>query len=331
MAGSDRPVYQPPAEQLALFPDVSGNTLNGLGETKIRPPTPIFWHYGNDDLPHKALQDYYLKRYEEYPELQGFQHKFGGRGNARPSEPPNAAIEDTPENWVARIVTHGLENESDIIGVARTKQEWVFEGYEVNDPWVVIIGVAMDHVELVKAPSIESPIEVITQYNRGTRAARAIANFIQEKGYSARPHGGPTAGPMLLIPAAIEAGMGELGKHGSIINRQFGSSLRLAGVLTDMPLVANVPDIFGADDFCTSCQICTNACPPDAIYREKIPVRGIEKWYVDFDKCIPYFNETQGCGICIAACPWSTPGRGPKLAEKMTRRRNALIDNRSKT
>ena len=331
MARSDRPVYQATAEQLALFPDVSGNTLNGQGETEVRPPTPIFWHYGNDDLPHKALQDYYLKRYEEYPELQGFQHKFGGRGSARPSEPPDAAIEDTPENWVARIVAHGLENESDIIGVARTKQEWVFEGYEVNDPWVVIIGVAMDHAELAKAPSIESPIEVITQYNRGTRAARAIANFIQEKGYSARPHGGPTAGPMLLIPAAIEAGMGELGKHGSIINRQFGSSLRLAGVLTDMPLVANVPDIFGADDFCTNCQICTNACPPDAINREKSPVRGIEKWYVDFDKCIPYFNETQGCGICIAACPWSTPGRGPKLAEKMTRRRNALTDSRSKT
>ena len=331
MARSDRPVYQPSSEQLALFPDVSGNTLNGLGETAIRPPTPIFWHYGNDDLPHKALQEYYLKRYEEYPELQGFQHKFGGRGSARPSEPPNAAIEDTPENWVARIVAHGQENESDIIGIARIKPEWVFEGYEVNDPWVVIIGVAMDHVELVKAPSIESPIEVMTQYTRGTRAARAIANFIQEKGYSARPHGGPTAGPMLLIPAAIEAGMGELGKHGSIINRQFGSSLRLAGVLTDMPLVANMPDTFGADDFCTSCQICTNACPPDAINREKSPVRGIEKWYVDFDKCIPYFNETQGCGICIAACPWSTPGRGPKLAEKMTRRRNALIDNRSKT
>ncbi len=324
MPKPEKPIYQPPAEQLALFPDVSGNTLNGLGETKIRPPTPIFWHYGDDDLPHKALQDYYLKRYDEYPELQGFQHKFGGRGSTKRPEQPDSATEDTPENWVTRIVAHGLANESDIIGVARVDQQWVFEGFEITEPWVVIIGVAMDHTELVKAPSIESPIEVITQYNRGTRAARAIANFIQGHGYSARPHGGPTAGPMLLIPAAIEAGMGELGKHGSLINRQFGSSLRLAGVLTDIPLVTNVPDVFGADDFCTNCQICTNACPPDAIHREKNPVRGIEKWYVDFDKCIPYFNETQGCGICIAVCPWSTPGRGPKMAEKMTARKNRL-------
>jgi epoxyqueuosine reductase QueG len=53
-------------------------------------------------------------------------------------------------------------------------------------------------------------------------------------------------------------------------------------------------------------------------------VRGVEKWYVDFDKCIPYFNETHGCGICIAVCPWSRPGTAPRLAEKMLRRRKRL-------
>jgi ferredoxin len=52
-------------------------------------------------------------------------------------------------------------------------------------------------------------------------------------------------------------------------------------------------------------------------------VRGAEKWYVDFDKCIGYFNETNGCGICIAECPWSRPGVAPRLAEKLGRRRTA--------
>ncbi len=28
------------------------------------------------------------------------------------------------------------------------------------------------------------------------------------------------------------------------------------------------------------------------------------KWYVDFDKCIPYFTKTHGCTICIEVCPW---------------------------
>ena len=50
-------------------------------------------------------------------------------------------------------------------------------------------------------------------------------------------------------------------------------------------------------------------------------VRGTVKWSVDFDKCIPYFNDTLGCGICIAVCPWSRPGVAPNLAARKTRRR----------
>jgi epoxyqueuosine reductase QueG len=87
-----------------------------------------------------------------------------------------------------------------------------------------------------------------------------------------------------------------------------------------MPLHYDVPDSFGADDFCTGCQVCANECPPDAISRDKVLVRGSLKWAVDFDRCIPYFNETYGCGICLAVCPWSTPGRAPKLAERFARR-----------
>lgn len=324
MARKEKPVYLPPAEQIALFPAVSGNTVNGLGETERRRPSPVYWHYGMDELPHKALQDYYLRQFDAKPELQDFQHKYGGRGSGKPAEKPDVPTQDSPENWVRRVKEHALATESDIVGIARVSQDWVFEGYEVPEPWVVMIGVAMNHAELAKAPAIESPKEVMAQYNRGTRAARAVAHFIQSHGYAARPHGGPMAGPMLLVPPAIECGMGELGKHGSMINRQFGSSFRLAGVLTDLPLIADAPDIFGADDFCTNCQICTTACPPDAIMREKNPVRGVEKWYVDFDKCIPYFNDTQGCGICIAACPWSYPGRAPQMAEKMTARRSRI-------
>lgn len=324
MAGREKPAYTPPAEQLALFPDVSGNAINGLGETACRRPTPIYWHYGLDGMPHKALQDYYLRQFDRKPELQDFHLKYGGRGGSKPPEKPAVPTEDTPENWARRVKEYALANEADLVGIAAVNPEWVFEGYEVAEPWILVLGVAMDHAELARAPSVESPIEVIRQYNRGTRAARAVANFIQGHGYGARPHGGPAAGPILLIPPAIEAGLGELGKHGSMINRQYGSSFRLAGVMTDMPLIADARDIFGADDFCTNCNICTTACPPDAILREKNPVRGVEKWYVDFDKCIPYFNDTQGCGICIAVCPWSAPGRAPRMAAKMTARRERL-------
>ncbi len=92
-------------------------------------------------------------------------------------------------------------------------------------------------------------------------------------------------------------------------------------MLTDLPLIADRPDEIAVDEFCTSCRVCTSACPPDAIFEEKQSVRGVTKWFVDFDKCIPYFNDTQGCGICIAVCPWSRPGTAPRLAEKMVAKR----------
>jgi hypothetical protein len=49
-------------------------------------------------------------------------------------------------------------------------------------------------------------------------------------------------------------------------------------------------------------------------------VRGAVKWAVDFDRCIACFNETCGCGIWLAVCPWSAPGRAPRLAQRFARR-----------
>jgi epoxyqueuosine reductase len=158
------------------------------------------------------------------------------------------------------------------------------------------------------------------QYARGTRASYALANWIRSQGYNAKPHPGPSAGALALIPLAIEAGLGELGKHGSIISRHFASGVRLAAVTTDMPLVAEEPDVFGAYEFCKLCQVCTNACPPAAVSPHKQLVRGVERWYVDFDKCIPYFTEAASCGICIAVCPWTRPDVRPKLLGTMARR-----------
>ena len=237
-------------------------------------------------------------------------------------------IENDAADWTAAIKKFALENEADLVGIVPMNPDYVFDGYEINEPWIVMIGVAMDHERLNAAPdSLEEPtsaVEVGEQYNRAARVSRNLANYIMEQGHYAKAYAGPYASALLMIPPAIAAGFGELGKHGSLINRQYGSSFRLSAVTTEMPLLADAPDEFGADDFCASCQVCTKACPPGAISETKQTVRGIEKWYVDFDKCIPYFGEALGCGICIARCPWSKPGTAPRLAEKMLARRARL-------
>jgi epoxyqueuosine reductase QueG len=95
-------------------------------------------------------------------------------------------------------------------------------------------------------------------------------------------------------------------------------------VLTDIPLIPDTVDEFAADDFCVRCQACENACPPQAIASEKKLVRGEERWYVDFDRCLPFFNEHQGCGVCLAVCPWNYPNVAPNMVRKLAARRARL-------
>ena len=193
---------------------------------------------------------------------------------------------------------------------------------------MIVLAFAHNYERLKQVPSDETNgvgvTDVGDQYARGTRSSFALANWIRSQGYNASAYPGPSASALLLIPPAIASGLGELGKHGSLISRHFGSGVRLAGVTTDMPLVATAPDRFGGDEFCTNCQVCTHSCPPGAISERKQMVRDVERWYVDFDKCIPYFAESASCGICIAECPWTRPNVRPKLLAKMARRNDQV-------
>jgi epoxyqueuosine reductase QueG len=228
------------------------------------------------------------------------------------------------EEFAAEATNFANAHEAGGVGIAAMDPLYVFEGYSINEPWVIVLALAPDYERLKEVPSDETNgigvTEIGEQYARGTRVSFALANWIRSQGYNAYAYPGPSASALLLIPPAIASGLGELGKHGSLINRQYGAGLRLAAVTTDMPLVATKPDRFGADEFCATCQICTNACPPAAISEQKQLVRGVERWYVDFDKCIPFFAESASCGICIAECPWTRPSVRPKLLATMARR-----------
>jgi epoxyqueuosine reductase QueG len=209
-------------------------------------------------------------------------------------------------------------------GVSEMRDEWVFEGHEVAQSRIVVIGVQHDYAKIAEAPDVPAGAEVLRQYGRAAAAAKAIAGWLREEGWEAEPVTGPMTGSVALIPPALACGFGELGKHGSIINPELGASFRLSAVLTDAPFAPTPPRKFGIDGFCRHCRVCEDACPPEALFGERRKVRGVEKWYVDFDRCLPFFNQTNGCAICIAVCPWSRPGVGLNLAAKLTRRRKRL-------
>ena len=310
-----------------MFPGVSGNEVNGCGEIEKRQASPFFWH-PPDRQTHGALQktvtDYHRQsaaiRREFSPDPPG------GRG-PKPVQQATTRIERPAQEWAGLVKDFTLDNEGDLIGITTMEPSYVYEGYEIKEPWVITIGVAMDYAELSQAPpTFENPataVVVAKEYNRAARVCRVLTNFILSQGYYAKAYQGPYASALNMIPAALASGFGELGKHGSIINREYGSGIRLSAVTTDMPLIADQRDEFGADDYCLRCKACSNGCPPGAIADEKQLVRGETKWYVDFDKCIPYFGEALGCAICVSICPWTRPGNAARILQRLSKAETA--------
>ena len=317
---SKRGTWAPQPETVALL-RVSGNSINGVGETSAHRTSPFFWH-PPDQHRWDELQLLARKNSRKCPgSTEAFQGAYTYPELISVAETRN---ESPPRELAEAVKSFALSHEADDVGIAIMDPVYVFEGYSIDHPWVIILAIAHNYERLRDVPSDETNglgvCDVGDQYVRGTWSSYALAWWLRSQGYHADPYPGPMAGALLLIPPAISAGLGELGKHGSLISPRFGSGVRLAGVTTDMPLIPTAPIHFGADEFCTTCQICTRACPPGAIAPNKQMVRGVELWYVDSDKCISYFAEAASCGICIADGPWTRPSVRPKLLANMARR-----------
>ncbi|MGR3760271.1 4Fe-4S dicluster domain-containing protein [Roseobacteraceae bacterium NS-SX3] len=316
--------FTPDPEQMRLAPDVSGNTINGLGETTPRRPRHVYWSPDPGLIPHGEMQRWFYTVTPHHPALAAARtarQEILDREMPPLAEPP---VERTPADWTRALQEFVSGGVCEMAGVAEMECAWVFEGHEVPQSRIIVLGVQHDYGEIAKAPEPEAGAEVIRQYGRAAGAAKSVAGWLRSQGWEAEPVTGPMAGAVTLIPPALACGFGELGKHGSIINPELGASFRLSAVLTGAPFQPTPARQHGIDDFCANCRICEDACPPEAIAPEKQTVRGTRKWYVDFDSCLPFFNQTHGCAICVAVCPWSRPGVGLNLAAKLARKRDRV-------
>ena len=310
----------PNPEVMKLWPGCSGNDINGLGEDGSDPMRPVFWRT-DGSAPHAPVMYYFFEKSAENPVLNEAR-KYRHRIDAIPiDEEAPTKVTHTDAEWVQKLKSAAIECRADDVGICAWNTDWQLPDRPApKGKWAVVLAFKHDYDNLKAAPGDQAYLEVMAQYERAAEASINLTNWIRRQGYPAFAKTGPMLEDVLMIPPAVEAGLGELGKHGSMIHKRFGSNFRLSMVLTDLPLQADAPEIFGADVFCQNCQVCANACPPDAIFREKQLVRGRHKWYVDFDKCIPYFVDNESCGLCLAVCPWSRPGIADNLVKKMARR-----------
>ncbi len=316
------PSYPAPRYPFAYRqPPVSGMVISGLDETETRRPRPLFFDlsYAWGGLTQVFFTLIPLSVVRSVVRI--FRDNAQRDGAVSRDQQP---VADTAKTS-AQIKEVAQACGAVLVGITETRDEWYFEGFEPPFKYAISVAVPMDREEMRYTPSERAMVEVFRIYEDVGRVAIHVAEHIRSLGYPARASTNISPGTteVLHIPPAVEAGLGQLGKHGSIITRDYGANVRLATVLTDLPLEPDQPVDIGVDDFCMSCQICTTNCPPQAIFETKQIVRGEERWFINFDQCAPYFSANQGCGICIEVCPWSEPGRGGVIMEKMLSRRSA--------
>ena len=182
--------------------------------------------------------------------------------------------------------------------------------------YAVSLGVKLSDAVLQTVEN--APSFVYFQHYRTANAlldtiAFRLAREIEKAGYRALPvaasqslgKNNPYRGVLPHKTAAVLSGLGFVGKSGLFLSTEYGSKVRLATVVTDMPLTPELPVI---ENGCGDCQICKNACPAGAIYGEKPTTDGERNF--DAEKCSKYMKEHfqdigrgSVCGICIKVCP----------------------------
>lgn len=250
-------------------------------------------------------------------------------------------LDINPEEATRRVKGFARSLGADLVGVTRINPLWTYshrgmagrsegeewgQSLEVKHEYAIVLATEMAFDLVRTAPHTASTIETGRNYAMGASISTCLAQFIANLGYSA------TTEHMiyyqsLLVPLAVDAGLGELGRHGYLISKSLGPRLRLAGVTTDLPLIPDQPVDIGVHDFCTICEKCSDCCPSGSIPRG-VPkeYNGTFRWKLNPETCHDYWAKVgTDCNICMRVCPWSHANTFPHKAitASVSRNKNA--------
>ena len=116
--------------------------------------------------------------------------------------------------------------------------------------------------------------------------------------------------PVLEKALGEKSGLGWIGKHTLLLEKDAGSWFFLGEIYTNAPLPVDQPD---SEDACGKCSACMTVCPTDAIIspRRLDARRCISYLTIEHKDAIPLEfrqamgNRVYGCDDCQLFCPWN--------------------------
>jgi len=143
------------------------------------------------------------------------------------------------------------------------------------------VNILLDTVGLMVTSAIQD-----LGYQAMSIPASQIVDWKTQKGHLSHKH------------VASAAGLGWIGRNNLLVNEEFGSRIRLATVLTDLPLVISPPSIKD----CGSCLDCLSVCPAGAIKvrQEEFDHLRCYEQLRTFAKTLHFSHNI--CGVCVKAC-----------------------------
>jgi len=249
-------------------------------------------------------------------------------------------VDISAEEASSKIKGYTLNLGADLVGIAEINPLWIYSNrgeifhknwedwgkeIEMNHKYVIVFATEMGFELVGTAPHTPTTIASMGNYAKGAFIATQLAAYIVNLGYSAtadhlRHYDG------VLVPLAVDAGLGEVGRLGYLMTKDFGPRARLGAVTTDLALVADKPIDIGAEDFCNICKKCANCCPSDSIpLEDQTEVNGTLRWKLNAETCFDYWGKVgTDCNICMRVCPWSHASAFPHKIIRALITRNRL-------
>jgi len=228
----------------------------------------------------------------------------------------------SPEEATMRVKGYARNIGADLVGVTGINPSWIYshrgeifrENWEdwgkeipLDHKYAVVVAEEMTLDMIGSAPHTPTVIESMKNYAKGAYISVQLAAYISNLGYEA------TANHLrhytaILPPLAVDAGLGEVGRLGYLMTKEFGPRIRLSAVTTNIPLVPDNPADIGVEDFCHYCKKCAACCPSQSIPPDENPKEhnGTLKWKLNDESCFEYWGKAgTDCCICMRVCPWS--------------------------